>query len=786
MHDLIAPYYNIPSELRELKSWCLWKYEDIGAQRPTKVPYQTNGQMCNVTDPTTWCSFDDAIAARFNYSGIGFVFSEQDEYTFLDLDDPLGDPAITERQLKIFREFDSYAEVSPSGIGLHIIIKGKVPQGRRRSKIEIYSSGRYATMTGNVYNNKPIVDHQDKLSMLYEQMGNGDAQTIQYNGNALETQTDTRIVDLAKGAVNGDKFNLLYKGHWQDLYQSQSEADLALINMFAFYTQNETQITRLFRQSPLGARPKAKRNDYVNYMIRKSFDQMLPPIDIDGFKIALERFKYGSTIDRICVIDNNPAHGSGSNLAGSSNGKTLDFDSSNAVSITAPAATSSIPLPPGLLGQIAQFIYDSSPRQVPEIAIAGAIGLMAGICGKAYNVSGTGLNQYVILIAQTGSGKEACASGIDKLMNKIKLQVPTANDFLGPAEIASGQALVKYLNAHPCFVSILGEFGIRLQSISNPHANGSEKGLLRILLDLYNKSGHGRDFRPTIYSDKEKNISTTVAPSFSLLAESTPTTFYQVLTEDMVSAGLLPRFLIIEYKGKVPHLNENAIFVEPPFQLIDQFSSLCAQAQMIMHSNRVVDVKLDEASEKHSRQYHRFATDKVNGTDKDFIQQLWNRAHIKALKLAATVAIGVNPIEPLITLEHLQWAISIISNDIRVLSSRFEQGEIGSNTGELKQLDMMKKVIGEYYNSSETAKKYKIPQKMYDDKVLVGAYLNRRLVAQAPFKNDKMGSTIAIKRCVQTLLDADTIREIGKNELGSKYGTTQKSYVLNDLSLLKD
>ena len=122
--DILRPYYNIPEELRALRQWCNWTYEDIGASKPTKIPYMPNKQMANVSEPTTWSTFDEVITARFNFSGIGFIFSEQDDYTFLDLDDPLGDPTVTERQLKIFREFDSYAEVSPSGIGLHIIIGG--------------------------------------------------------------------------------------------------------------------------------------------------------------------------------------------------------------------------------------------------------------------------------------------------------------------------------------------------------------------------------------------------------------------------------------------------------------------------------------------------------------------------------------------------------------------------------------------------------------------------------------------------------------------------------------
>ena len=89
--------------------------------------------------------------------------------------------------------------------------------------------------------------------------------------------------------------------------------------------------------------------------------------------------------------------------------------------------------PPGLMGEIAKFIHAAAPRPVPEIALAGAIGLMAGICGRAFNVSGTGLNQYILLLAPTGTGKEAAATGINSLMKSIRSEVPASEKFIGPA-----------------------------------------------------------------------------------------------------------------------------------------------------------------------------------------------------------------------------------------------------------------------------------------------------------------------------------------------------------------
>ena len=166
-------FYNIPDDLRKLNQWCLWRFEDIGADKPTKVPYSKDHKKLNVNDENAYLSFQEAmnIFNIGNYSGIGFVFAQGGNIAGIDLDDPEGDSQIYERQLKIFHEFDSYSELSPSGKGVHIIIKGSVLSGRRKKKIEIYSSGRFFTMTGDVYADKPIAYRQELLTQLWEQMG---------------------------------------------------------------------------------------------------------------------------------------------------------------------------------------------------------------------------------------------------------------------------------------------------------------------------------------------------------------------------------------------------------------------------------------------------------------------------------------------------------------------------------------------------------------------------------------------------------------------------------------
>lgn len=154
---------NIPDELKQLIQWCGWRYEYRYNNR-TKVPIDPRSKLvrkyAKSNDRSTWCSFDEAydsyIGGNGLYDGIGFFFSEKDPFCGIDLDDPGDDTEARERHNTIIEYLDSYTERSPSGRGFHIICRSKVNlQGRRRDGIEIYFSGRFFTMTGDVVRHAP-------------------------------------------------------------------------------------------------------------------------------------------------------------------------------------------------------------------------------------------------------------------------------------------------------------------------------------------------------------------------------------------------------------------------------------------------------------------------------------------------------------------------------------------------------------------------------------------------------------------------------------------------------
>ncbi len=121
--------------------WVSWRYEREGKGNENKVPIDPHrGRRADVTDPRTWPAYNTALKAteEHGYDGVGFVFSEDDPYTGIDIDDCL-DPEraeISSAATEIAENLASYTEVSPSGNGLKCWVKAQKPDKRCKTKAE--------------------------------------------------------------------------------------------------------------------------------------------------------------------------------------------------------------------------------------------------------------------------------------------------------------------------------------------------------------------------------------------------------------------------------------------------------------------------------------------------------------------------------------------------------------------------------------------------------------------------------------------------------------------------
>jgi primase-polymerase (primpol)-like protein len=264
---------NVPACLRERPQWVCWRYVLRKGKR-TKVPFDAKtGAEASSTDPGTWATFEEALAALRSgkgYDGVGYVFAADDPYCGIDLDDAI-DPATRELKswaAEIVTLLDSYGEISPSGEGVKVWVRAEKRGDRCRKEyedgeVEMYDHGRFFAVTGaRLEDRNPEVEQrQAELETVYGWVF-GAAEpafpvapqvsaTPAPRPSAASLSDDEIVAKAERSRKGGAKFGDLWAGRWQGHFRSQSEADSSLVFTLAFYTKDAAQLDRLFRRSGL-------------------------------------------------------------------------------------------------------------------------------------------------------------------------------------------------------------------------------------------------------------------------------------------------------------------------------------------------------------------------------------------------------------------------------------------------------------------------------------------------------------------------------------------------------
>lgn len=255
-------YSKVPDELKQLPYWGLARLVEKGERR-TKIPVNAiTGANASSTALEDWTDFDTALAAlqRSDQSIISLGFLLQPPYMLIDLDhlDTWSDGAQCEKDF-IAVAGNGYYEKSQSGTGLHFIIKSNLPLTRKHKEhVEMYTEGRFVALTGNAVHTGDIQEvPTETLKPVYEKYFNINKPAKKATPVQIEESGNSQLSDdevISRAGNSNIKFSpLFHGGDWQDLqYGSQSEADQALANFLAFWTNKDlTQMDRLFRQSGL-------------------------------------------------------------------------------------------------------------------------------------------------------------------------------------------------------------------------------------------------------------------------------------------------------------------------------------------------------------------------------------------------------------------------------------------------------------------------------------------------------------------------------------------------------
>lgn len=303
---------NTPDELKQLAQWVVWRLvpNEDPTKKPDKVPYCAlhPTDKASTTDPGTWASFDQAIRTyqksrdkRYQADGIGFVLAEGDPYVFIDIDG-LNDDIAPDPRRSWLAVCASYAELSQSGKGIHILVRGKLPpnSGHKNSSesVEIYARARMCAFTADVLPGyTQIADGQIAVNRFLaryfpKKPPKTEKRKTSSTGSAI-TDAPT-LWEKMFTSKSAPKIRKLYDGDPSDYLDREgkpddSSADQALCSYLAWWTNcNRPLMDTMFRESGLYRSDKWERDSYRDPTLDFAIAHCEGGYQAPGDKITLE------------------------------------------------------------------------------------------------------------------------------------------------------------------------------------------------------------------------------------------------------------------------------------------------------------------------------------------------------------------------------------------------------------------------------------------------------------------------------------------------------------------
>ena len=294
----------IPDELKTYPNWVLWKYVERDG-KSTKVPFdpKRTWKSAKSNDPATWGTWDQVTRAysRGDFAGIGFQFSHS-PFFGVDFDHKPYGEGIHPRAGELLEALGTYTEFSPSFMGQHAIGRGQLPAWATNKKqlepdleIEVYSEGRFFTITGEPVFDFGITDAQEGLESLLKSQGMEKATpqpraastglTVAFTGN------DNQLWERIFSSSNGAAVRALADGDLTQHGGDHSRADFALCSHLAFWCNGDAaRMDSMFRASGL-YRPKwdAKHRSDGGTYGQMTIEQVLARWDGEGYSPGRRR-----------------------------------------------------------------------------------------------------------------------------------------------------------------------------------------------------------------------------------------------------------------------------------------------------------------------------------------------------------------------------------------------------------------------------------------------------------------------------------------------------------------
>jgi hypothetical protein len=762
-------------ELRARDQWVAWRLlTRPGASKPTKPPVNPNtGGPASHSDPRTWSSYAraEARAKRDSLAGVGFVLTDDDDYTGIDLD-KCRDPATGEIEpwaQAIIDMAETYAEVSPSGTGIRMIARGKIDKAVKSdvAHVEIYVSQRYLTITEQHIEGTPneIREAPKTLAALIARAESmrpkreePQPSPIPPRPSSAPRGNETRERAWASKALEGVTSELASQGEGGRNHALNAAAYrlgrlvargwLARAEAIASL-EDACRANGLWKDDG----PKGVRATLMSGL-RSGLAQPhedLPESEYGndaeaealGDKIAtkLVQMDDGTVINEetgeIAESHSTPKDGAGKRI------DTDDFPDH-------------LTYVPGFLGDLVEYLNDTAVRPRRAFSLMSAVAMLGTMtgrhwCGPTYSPT----HLYTVFLAPSGSGKDHYIRAPRKILEDTKI------DVVGESNFMSQGAVYGLLHDRPCSLSMMDEIGDTIQKMSGKRAASHETGMAQTLKELWGM-GFVHGSAPGYAGRRGEKF---FAPALSILGLSTHERFWGSFETGAKADGFLNRFLIFSFNDR-PEKQKPKIAIyetDTPDWIInglyalhaggvESYKDMKSVAGPLHWDSKPKPVRVPwetpEVEAIHDSHVEAIATKYEDDEER---AAFYARTAENAVRLATIRALGARPRDPAVSADDMRWGIEVSEWATKQLM--IGAGEYMSETEFQKNAQHVVRIIRAY-----------------------GGKCSEGMIAKRI--NNKLKSK-ELKDVLQTMLDSDTIVEIEAVKI-PKRGKKAKWYRLSE------
>lgn len=322
--------------------------------------------------------------------------------------------------------------------------------------------------------------------------------------------------------------------------------------------------------------------------------------------------------------------------------------------------------PPGVLGEVAAYDLATAVRPVPVFAAQAALALGSVVVARRYVTSQRNYGSlYFLNVAKSGTGKEQAKTTIERV-----LAAANYRRLVGPSAYSSGNAVFSALLRKPAHIAIIDEFGKYMEAAAREYDN-YRADTIKQLMEAFGRV-HGDMATPqfstmTLSAAAAKDMEPRVIqrPAITLLAMTTPSSFYDAMRSSRIQDGFLNRFLVAEHTADRQPAGEFRDLEVPPaiVSWVQQLLAPHSQMDMGVLVEGIPDAAVLEFTPdalERTREFERRMIDLSRRLERESLGDMPIRSREIAMRLALICTLSDTPDTPVITTDIVDWCCAYV------------------------------------------------------------------------------------------------------------------------------